>query len=115
VADLASLELEPRKLDVYGSPIGLRLLWQDPRTGAEHYLVRYPAGLEASWHRHSAAHTIYVIEGRLHANDRVLEPGTYRHFPAGEPMWHAPAEGTSCLFPIMFAGPFDVEVVDKPA
>ena len=109
---LAALELRETEQPVYDRPFALRLLYEDPRSGAEHYLVRYPAGLVARRHRHTAAHTIVVLEGALEANGRTVGPGSYCHFPAGEPMHHGPANGESCLFVIMFDGPFDVERVD---
>jgi quercetin dioxygenase-like cupin family protein len=105
---LAGRELGESQPGIYDRPIGLRLLYQDPRSGAEHYLVRYPAGLRARRHRHSAAHTIVVIEGALHADGQILPAGSYAHFPAETPMWHEPAPGHDCLFVILFDGPFDV-------
>lgn len=108
---LEALELRQSQLPVYDREIGIRLLYEDPDSGAEHYLIRYPAGLRAHRHRHSAAHTIVVLEGRLAANDEVVGPGAYAHFPAGEPMFHAPAGDEGCLFVIIFHGPFDVEPV----
>jgi quercetin dioxygenase-like cupin family protein len=61
----------------------VRLLYEDPDSGAEHYLIRYPAGLNACLHRHTAAHTIVVLKGRLAVNE-VIGPGASCHFPAGE-------------------------------
>jgi quercetin dioxygenase-like cupin family protein len=109
VDGLADLRLESSRPVIYDRPITLRQPFQDPRTGAEHYLVRYPAGLRAQWHRHMAAHTVVVLEGRLEVNGTVIGPGSYCHLPSGEPMHHAPAEGESCLFVTVFDGPFDVE------
>jgi quercetin dioxygenase-like cupin family protein len=106
---LASEDLEESQPAIYDRPIGLRRLYQDPRSGAEHYLVRYPAGLRAQRHRHSAAHTIVVIEGVLQADGQALPAGSYAHFPAGTPMRHEPAPDCDCLFVILFDGPFDVE------
>jgi quercetin dioxygenase-like cupin family protein len=109
IADhLASLPLEQSQPVIYDRPIGLRLLYEDPDTGAEHYLIRYPAGLRAEPHRHTAAHTIVVLEGHLLANGTVVGPGSYVHFPAGAVMHHAPASDSSCLFVTIFHGPFDV-------
>jgi hypothetical protein len=48
---------------IYDQPIALRLLYQDPASGEEHYLVRYPAGVRGRHHRHTAAHTIAIVEG----------------------------------------------------
>jgi quercetin dioxygenase-like cupin family protein len=114
VDQLQSLELrEPgaAAAAVYDQPIGLRLLYEDPASGEEHYVVRYPPGVRGRVHRHSAAHTIVVLEGRLEANGQVIGPGAYAHFPAGEPMRHQATEDGPCLFVLLFHGPFDVEVV----
>lgn len=115
VDDLRSLVLEEPGAEaaaVYDRPIGLRLLFADPESGEEHYVVRYPAGVTARTHRHSAAHTIVVLEGELDANGRVIGPGSYAHFPAGEVMRHQPSGGGPCLFVILFHGPFDVQIVE---
>ena len=108
VDGLGSTQLDRAQPVIYDREIGLRLLYQDPDSGAEHYLVRYPAGLGARRHRHTVAHTIVLLEGRLEVNDQVVGPGSYCHFPGGEAMRHAPARGESCLFVIIFTGPFDV-------
>jgi hypothetical protein len=57
VDGLGSVELGRSHPVVYDREVGLRLLYQDPDSGAEHYLVRYPAGLKARAHRHTAAHS----------------------------------------------------------
>jgi quercetin dioxygenase-like cupin family protein len=116
VGDLASLELNqpsPAAAAVYDRPIGLRLLHEDPDGGEEHYLVRYPAGLKGRPHQHTAAHTIVVLEGQLDANGRVIGPGSYAHFPAGQVMRHQAAGDAACLFVLLFHGPFDVRVADQ--
>lgn len=99
---------------IYDRDFELLPLHQDQRSGEEHYLARYPSGLRANWHRHSAAHTMIVLEGRMEANGQVVEPPAYCHFPAGQPMHHAPAGEAGCLFVLIFHGPFDVEAVDPP-
>ena len=113
VDDLASAELRPGHSVVYDREIALRTLYEDEATGAEHYLIRYPAGLRTRRHRHTAAHTIIVLEGRMEVNGRVVGPGAYAHFPAGEAMRHAPAGDEGCLFVIVFDGPVDVEPLDE--
>lgn len=113
--DVATVELHEPGADaaaVYDRPIGLGLLFEDPDSGEEHYVIRYAAGTIGRVHRHTAPHTVVVLEGRLRANDRVIGPGGYAHFPGGEPMRHQPADGESCLFVIMFHSPFDVEIVE---
>jgi quercetin dioxygenase-like cupin family protein len=105
-------ELPPSQPIIYDRPIGLRLLHQDPSSGEEHYLVRYPAGLGVQRHRHTAAHTIVVLEGSLVVNGQVVGPGTYCHFPPGQPMHHAPTAEGPCLFLNIFHGPADVYPVE---
>ena len=53
-----------------------------------------------------------VLDGRLEVNNQVVGPGAYCHFPPGETMRHAPADGDSCLFVIIFDGPVDVQPLD---
>ena len=115
IDDLPSVELEERQLAAYDRPIGIRLLHTDTDSGAEHYLVRYAAGTRGRWHRHTEAHTIVVLEGRLSVNGTEVGPMAYCHFPAGEPMHHAPAGEQDCLFLNLFHGPSDVEVLDGPS
>ncbi|HEX6540104.1 MAG TPA: DUF4437 domain-containing protein [Candidatus Dormibacteraeota bacterium] len=109
---LASLELEPRRMPIYDREIGLRLLAIDERTGAEHYVVRYPQGMRAQPHWHSASQTILVIEGSLEVNGSVIGAGGYCHLPGGVPMHHGPANGSHCVFVSIFAGAFDVHTAD---
>jgi len=114
VDDLPSLPLgraQAAASAVYDQEIGIQLLYEDPASGEEHYLVGYPAGLRARLHRHTAAHTIVVLSGRLEANGRIIGPNAYAHFPAGQSMRHTAARDGPCLFVILFHGPFDVEIL----
>jgi quercetin dioxygenase-like cupin family protein len=113
VDDVTAVAMANSRPPIYDRDVELRLLYRDPHTGAEHYVVRYPAGLQASRHRHSVAHTVVVLEGRLRVNDQVIGPGGYCHFPAHQVMSHAPADGEGCTFVTIFHGPFDVEIVDR--
>jgi len=110
--DLATMELPTRKLSAYDRPIGILLLNQDPATGVELYVIEYPAGLQAARHRHSVPHTMLVLAGQLAVNGEVIGPGVLCRFPAEEPMHHAPAEGGSCRFLMIFEGESDMTVLD---
>jgi quercetin dioxygenase-like cupin family protein len=116
IDELGSLELKaptPGAAAVYDQPIGLRLLYADPG-GEEHYVVRYPAGLKGRPHRHTAAHTLIILDGHLDANGQVIGPGSYAHFPAEQVMRHQAAGDGPCLFVLLFHGPFDVRLADGP-
>ena len=78
---LRAAELESTHSVVHDAEFGVRLLYQDPHSGAEHYLVRYPAGLGARVHRHTAAHTIVVLEGRARHQRRGHRPGRLLPLP----------------------------------
>ena len=113
---LSSLELQQpgaAAAAVYDRPIALRLLYKDPASGEEHYVVRYPAGVKGRVHTHTAGHTIVVLEGRLHANGQVIGPGAYAHFPGGEEMQHQSGGDGDCLFVLLFHGPFDVHLAEN--
>ncbi|HEV2686129.1 MAG TPA: cupin domain-containing protein [Actinomycetota bacterium] len=115
IEDLMSLELgSPGTVAaaVYDRPIGLRVLHEDPLTGEEHYLIQYPAGTRGRAHTHTAAHTMILLQGPLEANGRIIGPGSYVHFPAGEPMTHQATADEPCLFVLMFHGPFDVAIAE---
>lgn len=107
-AQLALAPLDESQPIIYDRPIGLRLLYRDSGSGAEHYLIRYPPGLQAQRHTHTSAHTIIVLDGVMETNRELLHAGSYAHFEAGSVHHHAPAEGQHCLFVIIFHGPFDV-------
>lgn len=114
VDSLHSLELrEPgaAAAAIYDRPIALTQLYQDPASGEEHYLIRYPAGTKGRRHTHTVAHTFVVLEGKLDANGEIIGPGAYAHFPAGEPMLHQATEDGPCLFVAIFHGPFDVHAI----
>ena len=106
-------DTRPSQLEIYDREIGVRLLHQDSVSGAEHYLIRYPAGLKTRAHRHTASQTIVVLEGRLAVNGEVIGPGAYCHFPPGETMLHAPADDEPCVFVSIFDGPVDAEPLDE--
>jgi quercetin dioxygenase-like cupin family protein len=112
VEGLGSVDLDRSQPLIYDREISLRLLYQDPNSGGEHYLIRYPAGLKTRLHRHSAAHTIVILEGRLEVNGQVIGPDAYCHFPAGEAMRHAPADDNPCLFVVVFDGPVDMQPME---
>jgi quercetin dioxygenase-like cupin family protein len=112
--DLGRIPLSERTMDAYDRPIGLTLLHEDAESHVELYVVEYVPGTVARWHRHSVAHTIMVLEGRLRVNDDVIGPGDLCRYPAGAAMRHEPAAGTGCRFLMIFEGVSDVALLDGP-
>ena len=86
-----------------------------PAAGRSTPWVRYPAGLKGRPRQHTAARTIIVFEGQADANGRIIGPGSYAHFPAGDVMRHQAAGDSPCLFVLLFHGPSDVRLAGKGA
>lgn len=114
VRDLGTLVLPTRKLAAYDRPIGILLLNADEATRVEVYVIEYPAGLVAAWHRHSVPHTMLVLTGRLEVNGDVIGPGSLCRYLGGMPMHHAPADGEACRFLMIFEGESDLEIIEAP-
>ena len=112
VHDVAGLELPMRTLSAYDRPIGLWLLHEDPDSGVEIYVVEYAEGTSAAWHRHSVAHTIVVLVGRLDVNGVSIGPGDLCRYPAGTRMKHEPSAGSVCRFLMVFEGTSDVTLLE---
>ena len=108
VSDVMQLDLHDSRQPIYDRPVRVGKLYEDPDSGAEHYVVVYPAGMRSTRHTHTAARTIIVLEGQLTANGRQLGSGGYVHFPAGTAMHHEPAGSGGCTFVSIFDGPLDV-------
>jgi anti-sigma factor ChrR (cupin superfamily) len=110
--DLTTIALRTTEQAAYDRPFELELLHHDQRTGAEHYIVRYRPGTTARSHRHTAAHTIIVLDGHLMVDGQRLGPGGYAHHPGDTTMLHEPAIGEGCTFVLLFDGPFDLRLSD---
>ncbi|MFN8456192.1 MAG: cupin domain-containing protein [Anaerolineae bacterium] len=104
LVDTNQIEWEEVSQPWYSKPIRRKVLRRDPDTGRTHLLITYPAGLNAPVHRHSFAHTIFILENELVINGVRYGPGTYAHFPAGESMSHTSTSEHDCTFLIFLKG-----------
>lgn len=86
--DTNTLPWEERFNEKIGRATYRKLLLQDPDTGMEIRLLRYPAGVMIPWHRHPCAHGIYVLEGTLVTHAGSFGPGSFVWFPEGMEMSH---------------------------
>ena len=92
--DVHALPWEERFSDKIGGPLYRKNLIEDPDTGMEIRLVRYPAGVVNPLHTHPCAHGMYVLEGTLATQSGKYGPGHLLWFPEGMAMEHgATAEG----------------------
>src|SRR5262249_23065978 len=89
--DTNSMPWEERFNDRIGRALFRKNLMEDPETGMEVRLVRYPAGVINPRHTHPCAHGMYVLEGTLVTHKGRFGPGTFVWFPEGEVMEHGAA------------------------
>jgi quercetin dioxygenase-like cupin family protein len=66
----------------------MKRLFEDPATGNEFRLVRYPAGEMNPDHTHPVPHAMFVLEGELVTHKGTFGPNTFVWFPANEVMRH---------------------------
>ena len=86
--DTNAMLWEERPNEKIGRSLYRKNLFEDPDTGMEVRLVRYPAGVVNPWHTHPCAHGMYVLEGTLVTHDGQYGPGSFVWFPEGAPMQH---------------------------
>jgi quercetin dioxygenase-like cupin family protein len=79
---------EERFNEVLGKSLFRKNLHEDPDTGMEIRLVRYPKGVVNVRHTHPCGHGMYVLEGQLVTHRGKFGPGTFVWFPEGEVMEH---------------------------
>ena len=79
--DTTTMPWEERYQAALGKSNFRKLLLQDPDTGMEIRLVRYPAGFMTTWHTHSCAHGMYVLEGTLVTHTGSYGPDSFVWFP----------------------------------
>jgi len=90
-----------------------KMLVQDPDTGMEIRIARYPAGWTTTWHFHHCSHGMYVIEGTLKTHDGCYGPGTMVWFPEGSLMEHGATTETDVTVMFITNKKFDIQFVNK--
>lgn len=88
--DAAALPWEERFNEKIGKALYRKNLIEDPDTGMEIRLVKYPAGIINPLHTHPCAHGMYVLEGTLVANGNQYRPGNFVWFRKESPWTTAP-------------------------
>ena len=94
------LPWEERFNEKLGRVLFRKNLHEDPETGTEIRLVRYPKGVINVKHTHPCGHGMYVLEGKLVTHKGTFAPGTFVWFPEGEVMEHGagPEEDVTVVF-----------------
>jgi quercetin dioxygenase-like cupin family protein len=111
--DTTAMPWEERYMVAAGKSNFRKLLLQDPDTGMEIRLVRYPAGFKTPWHTHPCGHGIYVLEGTLVTHQGRHGPGAFVWFPEGMLMEHGATADTDVVVLFITNKRFEIHFVEK--
>jgi quercetin dioxygenase-like cupin family protein len=106
--DTKSLPWEERFNERIGCALYRKNLIEDPDTGMEVRIVRYPAGVINPLHTHNCAHGMYVLEGTLVTNAGNYGPGSFVWFPEGITMEHGATADEDVTVVFITNKPFDI-------
>jgi quercetin dioxygenase-like cupin family protein len=106
--DANALPWEERWNEHLGKMLYRKNLMEDPESGAEIRLVKYPAGVINSRHVHTCAHGMYVLEGTLVTQDGRFGPGNFVWFPAGMEMEHGATAESDVVVVFITNRKFDI-------
>jgi quercetin dioxygenase-like cupin family protein len=108
VLDTNAMPWEDRPNEKIGRTLYRKNLFEDPDTGMEVRLVRYPAGVINPLHTHPCAHGMYVLEGTLVTHQGSYGPGTFVWFPEGSVMEHGAAPEQDVVVLFITNKPFEI-------
>ena len=111
--DTTRMPWEERYQAALGKSNFRKLLLQDPDTGMEIRLLRYPAGFTATWHTHPCAHGMYVLEGTLVTHKGNFGPGGFVWFPEGMLMQHGATAESDVVMLFITNKKFAIHFVEK--
>jgi quercetin dioxygenase-like cupin family protein len=106
--DTNALPWEDRFNEQTGVTLHRKELFQDPDTGMQVRIVRYPAGFINPWHTHHCAHGMYVLEGTLVTHEGSYGPGSFVWFPEGPAMQHGATAERDVTVLFITNKPFDI-------
>lgn len=106
--DTSKMPWEERFKEELGRSLYRKFLLQDPETGMEFRLVRYPAGVINPWHTHPCAHAMYVLDGILVTHQGSYGPGNFVWFPEGAAMQHGASDEGDVVVLFITNKPFDI-------
>lgn len=106
--DVASKPWEDRFNEPTGKTMYRKEIFQDPDTGMEIRMVRYPAGFVNPLHTHPCAHGMYVLEGTLVTHEGRYGPGSFVWFPEGQRMEHGATQEEDVTVLFITNKPFQI-------
>jgi hypothetical protein len=100
VVDTNRLDWEERPREAVHASSYRKKLFDDPETGMNFHIRKYPAGFMVTKHVHQCTHGLYVLSGHLLTGGKVYGPGTFVWYPEGIVTDHGATatEDVICLF-----------------
>jgi quercetin dioxygenase-like cupin family protein len=108
VIDTNVVPWEERFNEKLGVSLYRKNLLEDPDTGIEIRLVRYPAGVVNPLHTHPCGHGMYVLEGVLVTHEGRFGPGSFVWFDEGETMEHGATAEQDAVVLFITNKPFQI-------
>ena len=98
--DAARLPWSAFPIPQIDAEISIKPVFDDPDTGMQVMMLRYPAGFTNVWHTHPCAHGMYVLDGVLKTHEGEYGPGSFVWFSEGGWMEHGATADVdvTCLF-----------------
>jgi quercetin dioxygenase-like cupin family protein len=112
--DTAAMPWEERYQALLGKSHYRKILVQDPDTGVEVRVHRYPAGYTTPWHTHTCAHGMYVLEGTLVTHAGSYSAGSFVWFPQGMMMEHGATAQRDVVVLFITNKKFDIHFAEAP-
>jgi quercetin dioxygenase-like cupin family protein len=109
--DTRTLPWEERFNEHLGKTLYRKNLIEDPDTGMEIRIVKYPAGVINTMHTHPCAHGMYVLEGTLVTHAGEYGPGSFVWFPEGQRMEHGATASQDVVVLFITNKPFEIHYV----
>lgn len=104
-----------RHIDELDADIAVQPLIEDPGTGTSVMKLKYFAGFTNTWHTHSCAHGMYVLDGVLKTSSGSYGPGEFVWFPEGQVMEHGATQEHDVTVLFVTNKPLDIHYVSAPA
>lgn len=113
VIDTAALPWEERWNEHLDKMLYRKNLMEDPETGVEIRIVRYPRGVINARHVHTCAHGMYVLDGTLVTHAGSFGPGHFVWFPAGIEMEHGATAESDVTVLFITNRKFDIQYLPQ--
>lgn len=106
-----TLPWQVRHIDELDADLAVQPLIEDADTGMSVMKLKYFAGFTNTWHAHTCAHGMYVLDGVLKTSAGSFSPGEFVWFPEGPVMEHGATQDHDVTVLFITNKPLDIHYV----